>query len=170
MAEKIILCYPDPLLKKRSSAVSDYKPETEQVVQDMIDTLHSFPGCVGLAAPQIGVSVRIVAIDCSRSARVKEPHHGLVVMINPVITSQEGERSGREGCLSIPDYTANVTRAESIVVKGITHDRQERSITCTGFEAVVFQHEIDHLDGILFLDKVKSLKTDVFRRVKYLKK
>ena len=170
MAEKKILCYPDPVLKKRSLPVSFDQPETELILQDMIDTLNSFPGCVGLAAPQIGFSARIIAIDCSRSSRVKEPHHGQIILINPEIISFEGERFGREGCLSIPDYTANVTRAQTIVVSGFTPDKKECSLTCTGFEAVVFQHEIDHLDGILFLDKVRSLKTDVFRRVKYLEK
>jgi peptide deformylase len=120
-------------------------------------------GCVGLAAPQLGDEVRIVAVDVSEHPRATR-HHGLLVLVNPVIRLSSGSEIAREGCLSIPDLTANVKRATEVLVEASDPEGETRAIEAEGFEARALQHEIDHLDGILFLDRVASLTTDVFRR------
>ena len=131
------------------------------VVQDMLDTLRASPG-VALAAPQIGYLVRIIVVDVSR--KHGETGHGLVVLLNPFIRQQERERIVREGCLSVQDYTGNVLRYERTVVEGFSPDGAAVTITASGFEALAFQHELDHLNGTLFLDRIQSLDTDLFRR------
>lgn len=133
---------------------------------DLIDTMKVSPACVGLAAPQIGVSRRAFALDVS-SHKSTTTSHGLVVMFDPVIVETRGGETGREGCMSVPDLTANVKRATEIVVRGSDVEGQDLLIATEGFEARAFQHEIDHLDGILILDRVGSLSTDVFRRKVY---
>ena len=133
-----------------------------QACQDLLDTMRSFPGCVGIAAPQIDEHVRIVAVDVSEHPKA-ETSNGLMVLVNPRVVEQSGEPAiAREGCLSIPDLTANVRRAPRVVVEhaGGRH-------VCEGFEARCVLHEIDHLDGVLFLDRVASLVDDVFRRKTY---
>jgi peptide deformylase len=119
--------------------------------------MRSFPGCVGLAAPQIGELVRVAVVDCSDHPRAENPN-GLMVLVNPRLTSAQGSELGREGCLSIPDLTGNVRRASAVEIDG------KRAI---GFEARCIQHELDHLDGILFLDRVESLAHDLFVRKVY---
>jgi peptide deformylase len=123
-------------------------------------------GCVGLAAPQLGDEVRIVVVDVSEHPRATR-HHGLLVLVNPVIRLSSGGEIAREGCLSIPDLTANVKRATEVLVETSDPEGETRAIEAEGFEARALQHEIDHLDGILFLDRVASLTTDVFRRKQY---
>jgi len=151
-----VLLHPHPLLTRRAEAVG---PEAaERVVRDLLDTMRSFGHCVGIAAPQIGELVRVAVIDCSEHPKAKE-HHGELVLVDPVIVSASGSEVGREGCLSIPELTGNVRRAT-----GITVEAQGLRLECTGFEARAVQHEIDHLDGLLFLDRVESLEADVFRR------
>jgi peptide deformylase len=127
------------------------------VARDLLDTMRSFPGCVGLAAPQIGELVRVAVIDCSEHPRAVDPN-GLMVLVNPRITWSQGAELGREGCLSIPELTGNVRRATSLEIDG------KPSV---GFEARCIQHELDHLDGILFLDRVESLAHDLFVRKVY---
>jgi peptide deformylase len=119
--------------------------------------------CVGLAAPQLGDEVRMVVVDVSEHPRATR-HHGLLVLVNPVIRRSSGGEIAREGCLSIPDLTANVKRATELTVEASDTDGAVQSIEAEGFEARAIQHEMDHLDGILFLDRVASLTTDVFRR------
>ena len=138
----------------------------EQLAADLVDTMHVSPGCVGLAAPQIGVSRRAFCLDVSAHPKGKGSH-GLVVLFDPEIVHAEGSEVKREGCMSVPDFTANVRRAITVVVRGIGADGEERVYESTGFEARAFQHEIDHLDGLLILDRVASLSTDVFRRKTY---
>jgi peptide deformylase len=128
--------------------------------------MRAFPGCVGLAAPQIGEPVRMVGVDVSEHPKAATSH-GMLVIVNPRVTSFSGSEVAREGCLSIPDLTANVRRATWVRVEGAHLDGGERTLDSDGFEARCLQHEIDHLDGILFLDRVDSLKTDVFRRKTY---
>ena len=130
--------------------------------EDLIDTMREAPGCVGLAAPQIGESVRMVVVDCSRHKRALDANNGLLVLVNPAVVESEGAEVAREGCLSIPHLTANVRRATRIVVGG-----GGTRVESVGFEARCLQHEIDHLDGVLFLDRVDSLHRDVFRRKTY---
>jgi peptide deformylase len=119
--------------------------------------------CVGLAAPQLGDEVRIVVVDVSEHPRATR-HHGLLVLVNPVIKRSSGSEIAREGCLSIPDLTANVKRSTEVTVEATGSDGAIQAIEAEGFEARALQHEMDHLDGILFLDRVANLTTDVFRR------
>jgi len=129
----------------------------------MLDTLRASPG-VALAAPQIGCSIQIIVVDVSR--KKGETGHGLVVLLNPRIRHQEQDRIIREGCLSVPDYTGNVLRYEQAVVEGFAPDGTPVTLTTSGFEALAFQHELDHLNGVLFLDRIQSMNTDLFRRKK----
>ena len=152
------------MLKLRAEELSGASDEV--LVQDLVDTMNASPACVGLAAPQIGVSRRAFALDVSRHPKTTVSH-GLVVLLDPVIAEMHGREIGREGCMSVPDLTANVARAVSIVVRGFTPEGEERTISTEGFEARAFQHEIDHLEGLLILDRVASLATDVFRRKVY---
>jgi len=155
---------PDHVLKVRAEEVG--ATLEEELIADLLETMRASPACVGLAAPQIGVARRVVAVDVSGHKKTTTCH-GLVVMIDPVIVEASGREVGREGCMSVPDLTANVARAERIVVKGRTPEGDERVVETDGFEARAFQHEIDHLDGLLILDRVHSLTTDVFRRRTY---
>lgn len=137
------------------------------LIGDLVDTMRDGPGSVGVAAPQIGVNMRVCVVDVSKSKNGRDNNHGLLVMVNPEITRREGAAVMREGCMSIPDYTGDVERAVEITVRFIDGEGVQREIDAAGFEAVAIQHEIDHLDGILFLDRVTSLKTGLFRRKKY---
>lgn len=138
----------------------------DDLVVDLVDTMRASPACVGLAAPQIGVSRRAFVLDVTGHPKTTTCH-GLVAMFDPVISSYSGKEMGREGCMSVPDLTANIHRALEIVVVGRAPDGSALVIETTGFEARAMQHEIDHLDGMLILDRVASLATDVFRRQTY---
>jgi peptide deformylase len=166
MAVLEVLTYPNPLLKKVSEAVEEIDEQTRALVADLLETLDSHPGCVGIASPQTGNLKRIIVIDASRN-RKPVPNQGRLVLINPVIEWTEGEALAREGCLSLPDFTANVKRAAKIRCRATIPDGTDIVIESIDFEARVIQHEYDHLDGLLFLDRVASLKTDVFRRKRY---
>ena len=158
MAVREVLLYPDPGLK-RVCAAAPTGAELARVVEDLTDTMRAFPGCVGIAAPQVGHEVRVAVIDLTGHRKAPESVHGLTVLVDPVVVSGAGSEVGREGCLSIPNLTANVRR--QIDVKVTTRDG---SFEFEGFEALLAQHEIDHLDGLLFLDRVDSLTQDVFPR------
>jgi peptide deformylase len=161
VAVRPILLYPDPILKAPAAPVSPGNPDVAPIIQDMLDTLRASPG-VALAAPQIGCSVQIIVVDVSR--KKGESGHGVVVLLNPRIRHQERERIIREGCLSVPDYTGNVLRYEQTVVEGFSPDGTPVALATSGFEALAFQHELDHLSGMLFLDRIQSMDTDLFRR------
>jgi len=160
-----VLRYPHPTLKAVADAVR-LGGEAEGLAADLVDTMRASPACVGLAAPQIGASLRAFCLDVSGHKRAKE-NHGLVVMLNPVIVERSGKVVLREGCMSLPDLTANVARSERVVVEGTTVDGVPLVVDAWGFEARAFQHEVDHLDGLLFLDRVSSLTADVFTRKRY---
>jgi len=164
MAVRDILYYPDPLLKTACEPVAELNQACDTLVQDLIDTMIASGHSVGVAAPQIGASLRVVVVDVSNSKLGRDNNHGQLVMINPEILEQSGEKIMREGCMSVPDYTGNVTRAEEILVQFLDRRGERQVIRTSGFEAVAIQHELDHLDGQLFLDRVSSLKTDLFRR------
>lgn len=166
MAVREILCYPDPRLKSICQPVTELNDECNALVQDLLDTMLAAGHSVGVAAPQIGFALRVVVVDVSNSKLGRDNNHGQLVMINPEILEQSGQKSMREGCMSVPDYTGNVTRAEEILVQFQDKCGTARVIRANGFEAVAIQHELDHLDGLLFLDRVSSLKTDLFRRKK----
>ena len=154
-----VLRYPHPALKQKARALEPGDDdEIARVSADLLETMDSFGHCVGLAATQLGEMVRIVAVDVSGHKKATTSN-GRLVLVNPRIVHAEGAEVGREGCLSIPELTANVRRATTIVVE---HDAG--IVRSEGFEARCLQHEIDHLDGLLFLDRVDSLTADVFRR------
>lgn len=159
MAVRELLLYPDPILKQACDAVEFFDDRLLELARDLRDTLAASPG-VGLAAPQIGVPLRVVLIDVSARFPDRRP----LLLVNPRLLDLEDYKIIREGCLSIPDFTANVRRADRVRVIA----RDERGVPCEvqarGLEAVAIQHENDHLDGILFLDRVACLKTDLFRR------
>jgi peptide deformylase len=164
-----VLRYPHPALKLRCRSLdADAEAELlERVAGDLLDTIAAHPGCVGLAAPQLGELVRLVAVDVSDHPRATSSN-GRLVLANPSITRSEGAEVAREGCLSIPDLTANVRRARRIAVEATDALSLEPvSVDSEGFEARCLQHELDHLDGLLFLDRVDSLARDVFRRKRY---
>lgn len=166
MAVRQVLLYPDPVLKSLSKPVKQDQPELQEAIKDLSDTLEASPGCVGIAAPQIGILLRIVLIDLSRS-RKAIANQGRILLINPEIETREGAVLGREGCLSLPHLTANVTRAQRIKLSYQNQEFSNLHLEAADFEARVIQHEMDHLDGLLFLDRVSCLKTDVFRRKRY---
>jgi len=167
MPAQKILIYPDPLLKTVCRPVDAVDREIAGLVGDLIDTMQTGPGSVGVAAPQIGVTLRVCVVDVSASRQGRENNHGLLVMLNPEIVEREGAAIMREGCMSIPDYTGDVERATGITVRFLDGDGNDREIRASGFEAVAIQHEMDHLDGTLFLDRIASLKTGLFRRKNY---
>lgn len=168
MPVQTILKYPHPLLKKMAHTVPSLDETIQRLVQDLVDTMRAGPGSVGVAAPQIGVSLRVCVVDVSASRHGKDNNHGLLCMVNPEIIARNGCAVMREGCMSVPDYTGDVERATEITVRfrdaatGLT-----RELTTSGFEAVAIQHEMDHLDGVLFLDRIISISTGLFRRRRY---
>jgi peptide deformylase len=165
VAVRPIVRYPHPVLKARAEEITP-GPDTSALVRDLLDTMEASPACVGLAAPQIGVGAQAFCLDVS-SHRKARSTHGLIVMLNPVIVGRKGRTVMREGCMSLPDITANVARAEEIVVMGFDPEERPMMIEADGFEARAFQHEIDHCHGALFLDRVSSLASDVFPRKRY---
>lgn len=163
MPVRPVAALPSSVLKQ--VAVPTKVPDAE-LAADLVDTMNVSPGCVGLAAPQIGVSRRAFCLDVSGHPKGR-PNHGLVVLFDPEIVFADGAEVRREGCMSVPDFTANVRRALSVVVRGTDPGGTTQVYESSGFEARAFQHEIDHLDGLLILDRVASLATDVFRRKTY---
>jgi len=147
--------------------VENIDQEIVALINDLIDTMRAGPGSVGVAAPQIGASLRVCVVDVSGNRHGKENNHGLLVMINPQIVASSGSAFMREGCMSVPDYTGDVERATEITISFMDRDGKLCSINASGFEAVALQHELDHLDGVLFLDRITSIKTGLFRRKNY---
>jgi peptide deformylase len=164
VAIRAVCRLPEHVLKQRARDVD--APGASELIDDLVETMRASPACVGLAAPQIGVSERAFVVDVTGHPKTTTSH-GLIAMVNPVVVSSSGRVVGREGCMSVPDLTANVARAEAIVVRGAAPDGSELEIATEGFEARALQHEIDHLEGLLILDRVASLATDVFRRKTY---
>lgn len=162
MTVRPVLRIPERVLKTPAEAVGDELDPA--LAEDLIDTMRASPACVGLAAPQIGVSRRAFAVDVSSHPKATKVH-GLVVMFDPIVVETSGRKVGREGCMSVPDLTANVARSTSIVVQGRSPEGEALVISTEGFEARAFQHEIDHLDGLLILDRVASLDHVFARKV-----
>jgi peptide deformylase len=155
MAVRTVLRVPHPALKQVAAPVGEQ--DVAGVEADLLETMRAHPGCIGLAAPQIGELVRVVVVDV-RGHKKATTSSALLVLRDPVLVHAEGAELGREGCLSVPDLTANVRRATSIVLETASGQVEARD-----FEARVLLHELDHLDGILFLDRVAS-SSDVFAR------
>jgi peptide deformylase len=165
MAALDILVYPDEHLKQVARPVEHFDHELQEFVARLEETMHASPACVGLAATQVGYPWRIAIVDVSIKPGVK--NHGRILLINPEIASWEGSVVGREGCMSVPDYTGNVIRAERISLDTFDLSGGRRHYQLEGFEARAVQHEIDHLDGKLFLDRLVSRRNDLFRRKSY---
>jgi peptide deformylase len=151
--------YPDPILKKSCPEVAEIDGRVAGFLNSMVDTMYAARG-IGLAAPQVGLLERALVMDTDTDNRGKE----LLKIINPIITESSGEITTEEGCLSVVNYTAEVTRAAKILVKGWTSDHKEIELELEGLQAVCVQHEIDHLDGTLFVDLISKLKRDLYRK------
>jgi peptide deformylase len=159
MAVREVLLYPDRRLKQVCAPAQP--DEAERVGADLLETMRDFGHCVGIAAPQIGELVRVAVVDVSAHPKAATSN-GELVLVNPRVVASAGAEVAREGCLSLPDLTANVRRATEITV-----EHAGGTFESAGFEARCILHEIDHLDGVLFLDRVASLVDDVFRRKSY---
>ena len=157
-----VLTYPHPLLKEKTPPADPRDPSLAALFDDLVDTMRHYPGCVGLAAPQVGTLMRALVVDVSGSPRAHDPH-GLICLANPEIIEASQWKISREGCLSFPDLLANVKRAQKLRLRGWGRGGEPVDLSTTGFEAVALQHEVDHLDGILFLDRIRSSR-DLFER------
>lgn len=164
MAVLEIRKYPDEVLKKKALPVDNIDRSLQVLIDNMIETMYAAPG-IGLAAPQVGVSKRVIIIDIG----TKEEKHPLVVLINPEIVEADGLIDAEEGCLSVPGYFSTVRRAGRVIVKGLDRDGKTVRIEGTELLARALQHEIDHLDGILFVDRLSFVKREFFKK-RYLKK
>ncbi|MCP4907893.1 MAG: peptide deformylase [bacterium] len=159
MALREIVQFPDPRLKQVCEPVAEVTDEIRELARDMIEVMYDEPG-IGLAAPQVGASIRLFVIDTDWSDEEtgKQP----VVVINPEISDREGSISWDEGCLSVPDYNALVERDATITLRGTDLDGKPIEERAEGLRAVCIQHEVDHLDGLLFIDRISRLKRSLF--------
>jgi peptide deformylase len=155
MTVKRVFRFPDPILKMPCLEVVGITPSVEGMVTDLVDTMRASPACVGLAAPQIGIPYRAFVVDVT-GHRKAAACHGPVILLNPEILESSDPEVAREGCMSVPDLTGDVGRPSSLLVRGMTLQGDERLIETDAFEARAILHEIDHLDGRLFLDRVQS--------------
>ncbi len=167
MAVREVVHYPSRILKGLAGPVGEIGDDERRLAEDLVDTMYDGPGnTVGLAAPQVGVPLRAFAVDVSVLGDPPEGNHGLVVVFDPELLVAEGSELRREGCLSLPDWTCDVRRATRVVVRGTTPEGDQRVVEAADFEARALQHELDHLDGRLILDRVAA-PSDVFRRQSY---
>ncbi len=166
MSKRKILLYPDERLKIEATKVDDINQETLEIIEDLNSIMSDISHSVGVAATQLGYSKRIVAVDASKNIKCTD-NHGAMILINPEIISHTGLITFREGCMSVPDFTGNVNRAETIKLSFYDEKFIKKELMLQGFEAIVIQHELDHLDGILFIDRVISKRTDLFKRKSY---
>ena len=161
-----ILKYGDSPLHEPARVVEGITPEIDRLIDDMIETMYAAPG-IGLAAPQVGVSVRIFVVDVSAG---RDPA-SLLVFLNPEFVERDGMQLEEEGCLSVPGFNATVVRPSRVVVKGLDRSGKPCQHESTGLVARAFQHEMDHLDGTLFVDRLRGIKRDlIVRRIKKLKR
>lgn len=165
MAVRPVVVLPDPFLQRPAAKVGTVDDRALALAADLLDTMRSRTACVGLAAPQIGVGLRAFAVDVTGHRKARSCA-GELVLFDPELLAAEAPEVAREGCLSIPDLTGDVARATQVVVRGIGVDGQERIVEADAFEARALVHELDHLDGFLFLDRVASAHS-VYRRKVY---
>ena len=166
MALREILTFPDPRLARKSTPVERVDEETKQLIDDMFETMYVAEG-VGLAAPQVGITQRIIVVDCG--PREKEDESPLsaiepIAIVNPVVVAKEGKIVWEEGCLSVPGYTDEVERAAKITVEGLDREGQPLTFEADGLLSVCIQHEIDHLEGVLFVDRLSRLKQALVKK------
>ncbi len=161
-----ILRYGERVLQQPAADVTRFDRTLEQLIADMIATMYAAPG-VGLAAPQVGVPLRVFVVDDAAGTT----HHGLVVMINPVFVERDGMQLEEEGCLSVPGFNATVVRPARAVVRGLDRAGNEHTIEGLGLLARAFEHEMDHLDGRLFVDRLRGIRRDlIVRKIQKLKR
>src|SRR5579875_169350 len=151
--------YPDPVLKQTAAPVAEIDGQLVGLIENMVQTMYAAPG-VGLAAPQVGEASRVIVLDLDH----KQPGKQLLKLINPTIVESHGSILWEEGCLSVLDYNAEVKRAAQVLVRAYTPDQQEIEIEADQLLAVCLQHEIDHLDGKLFIDRISKIKRELYRR------
>jgi peptide deformylase len=160
MALLPIITAPDPRLKQLSAPVARVDDEIRQLMDDMLETMHAAPG-IGLAAPQVGVLKRVIVLEIDR----EETKTGPLFMANPeIIDASEDDAVYNEGCLSVPEHYADVVRPAEVTVRYLDRDGVRQDLKCEGLLATCVQHEIDHLDGILFIDKISALKRNIILR------
>ena len=159
MAILEMLKYPDPVLSRVARPVENINGDIVRLVNDMLETMYAAPG-VGLAAPQVGAFHRVIVLDVDH----ENPQKQVYKLINPIIARSEGEVLWEEGCLSVVDFTAEVRRAAQVEVMALDENEKEIRIEADGLLAVALQHEIDHLDGKLFIDRISRLKRDLYTR------
>lgn len=164
-----LLTYPDPRLKQLSQPVETFDEDLSNFLKDLEETMRAEPSGVGIAAPQVGRFQRIVIVDVSKHKKATK-HHGRLILINPEITDWSGFEIAREGCMSVPDYTGNVIRATHITLTAQNEHGETQQFEMEGYEARAVQHELDHLNGLLFLDRLVSRRHDLFQRKTYQKK
>jgi len=158
MAALEILKFPHPILRKKSEAVNQIDEEVKNLIYNMRETMYEAGG-IGLAACQVGIPRRVIVLDVSPI----DPQHGFFALINPDVISDEGEIDHEEGCLSVPDCLEKVKRKEKVCVRGRSPEGTEIEIKGDGILAITLQHEIDHINGILILDRVSQLKREIYR-------
>ena len=163
MSVREIKTYPSDVLRQKALPVDNFTGELDTLIDEMIETMYSASG-VGLAAPQVAESRRVITIDMSWN----EEGEPVFVLINPEIIENEGHTDSEEGCLSVPKHLATIKRSEKILVRGLDRDMKPVERECEGLLARVVQHEIDHLNGILFLDHLGMIKREFFKK-RYLK-
>lgn len=154
-----ILIYPNPILERVSEEIDEITPELRQLGQDMLEAMNAQSG-LGLAAPQVGINKRFIVVDVDKV----DPGHGCHMLVNPKIVHTDGVMCSDEGCLSFPELTITQSRAKRVTVEGLDLDGQPVSVEAEGLLAVCFQHEIDHLDGKLIMDKASYLKRTMYER------
>ena len=161
MALLDIVLYPDPILKQRAEEVQSVDDGLRKLLDDMAETMYEAPG-IGLAAPQIGESKRVIVVDVGMDEETGEAS-GLLKLVNPEIISATGKISGEEGCLSIPDVRETVTRSEIVKVRALNEQGEPIELEASGLLSICLQHEIDHLDGILFIDLLSRVRKELVR-------
>lgn len=164
-----VLKFPDKRLRGVSEPIREISDEIRQLAADMCEVMYDEPG-IGLAAPQVGEAIRLIVVDTHWTEEGAE--HQPLILVNPEIAEQSGEITWNEGCLSVPDYQAEVVRAERVVLRATDLEGRELKIEASELQAVCFQHEIDHLDGVLFIDRISRLKRSLYvkRRAKQLER
>jgi peptide deformylase len=159
MAVLDICTYPDPVLRMKASPVRTFDEDLSKLVEDMVETMYDAPG-IGLAANQVGKPMQLLVIDLQKP----DDEHGLIVLINPQIVATEGETTYEEGCLSVPEFFTTVKRCNQVTVKAVDEHENPVEIQASGLLAIAIQHEIDHLNGKLIIDRLGSISRDIFIR------
>jgi peptide deformylase len=154
-----IVKFGDPVLQSRASDVPVIDSDLQKLIDDMIETMYAAPG-IGLAAPQIGVPLRVFVVDLSVGRKAED----LIVMVNPEFVEREGMQLEEEGCLSVPGFNATVVRPTRAILQGLDRAGERRTVEASGLLARAFQHEMDHLDGTLFVDRLRGIKRDLIVR------